>query len=194
LRGKIRRIRLAVLGRNGDPLQNGRVSTIHGPPGEEQHDRLDGGSAEILSSGSGIDVVVRAPGYRPTVCLDVHGDRTVVMRPGLPIRLVFQLGVPSPTETALEAHVAFREGPPQQEGHWIGPSSDETVHRITATVQPVDLRLEVPGQYQVSLKLGDVEVHRITLHVRDLPEVQVFTIPVPGGKILKALAHSRENR
>lgn len=196
LRGRLRSAVITVTDGDGDPVPD---FVVDGDPaagsGHLPSSRGIGGRARLILADPSVDVVVSASGYRPASVRGVAGDRRVVLRGGIPVRLVLAGGaVPPPSPFRLEAVLVPAAAAPGMAGH-VPPAIEP---------RPVDgegklrILLPSPGRWRVSwlvtrrgrwpsAGVGLPADVASVIDVADLDAEQTIPVSLPAGALAEAL-------
>ncbi|MCZ6597243.1 MAG: hypothetical protein O7B99_06380 [Planctomycetota bacterium] len=194
LRGRLHRMRIDVVDVDGNPLSNIRLSWR--PAGDESaQPRLDNawrGFVELVSEHVALDIEVFAVGYRTARLEGVGSDRTVVLQPGIPIRLILRGELPSlGPEYSLQTSTRYDE---EDRGY---------AARARAAFDSrgeAKLAVSEPGRYRVGISVrrssgnssSSMSLHgfkSVMIEVEDSSYEQIFEIDVSGADFAKALEY-----
>jgi len=192
------RVRLLLPDGSTPAALDGAFSFVpHGAPlaGACEGARFQGATLRILSRAPSLDLLLAPRGFRHETVLDVGAERTVALRPGLPVRLVLTEGsaLPDPP-LVLRPFLADPAAPPD------APRSEATqgfdARRAVTLTAPAPGRLSVGWLLEQEGALWPLgEVVQLgppqTLEVADTPAEQVFGITIPPAALRTLLEGRR---
>ena len=183
LRSLIHVVTIRVVNREGKPIQNAVVDVFN----QLKSSKLtgDNGSVSLSYIGPSFKAVVHKHGYRMVEVNGVDSDRAIVMEPGLPIRIRLDTPLVLPPDLKGVLIVRYRSR--------IGKKDLPVIPSHTfAQLNPedgfVDMNLEAPGIYSVTLKIWYTEVcEPHTILIPDTPERRIFTIRILTDRVAEAI-------
>ena len=183
LRGRVRQITLQVRSPEGLAMEGVAVWSADKLwlKGRTTNPR---GEATLPASAAPYRLVLWEKGYRPLEVENFRTDRSVVMKPGIPVRLLLDLGMPVPPDT--QSTVFFRYIDTRNRMARFDPASVE----VPLDTKFVDFIVEKPGPYEVAVVVGlsgCVECP-VRFEVPESKERVTFRVRFPPEKIAAALA------
>jgi hypothetical protein len=185
LRQAVNLMVLRVVDPSGRPI---RGATTFGPHGRHDGQKTDAnGEVRFLASEAPLPCAVRARGFRPCR-IKLEASRTLALKPGIPVRLLLDFGMPMPPDLVGEVYLNHERA--HSPGSGTGnPAPIRKDIRLAAPT--VDAFAEASGKHEVSVFFEPEEVCAhvgdVRIVIRDRTEPQRFHIRFDPENVRKAI-------